>query len=54
MTAAQIEKSITDPNATIAKGYAANIMPQTFAQSIKPEDLKALVQFLYKSTHKGK
>jgi len=53
MTAAQIEKSITDPNAIIAKGYPANVMPPTFAQSIQPADLKALVQYIYTSTHKG-
>lgn len=53
MTPAQIEKSITDPNATIAKGFQAGVMPPTFGQSIKPDDLKALVQYIYSSTHKG-
>jgi len=32
MTAAQIAKSITDPNATIAKGYPANVMPHPQGQ----------------------
>ncbi len=48
-----IKTSIINPNAQIAKGYAAGIMPQTFEQSIKPDDLTALVNYLYDATHKA-
>ncbi len=54
MTKAQINTDIVDPNKTIAKGYPPNVMPGTFSSSIKPDDLKALVDYLYASTHKGK
>jgi mono/diheme cytochrome c family protein len=54
MTKAQINTDIVDPNKTIAKGYPAGVMPQTFSASIKPDDLSALVDYLYSNTHKGK
>lgn len=53
-SAAMIEKSIVDPNATIAKGYPANVMPANFATLISPAELKQLVQYLLSSTSKGK
>jgi mono/diheme cytochrome c family protein len=46
-----INESIVDPNKQIAKGYAPNIMPQNFETAIKPDDLKALVAYLYTSTN---
>ena len=46
---AEIMKSITDPNAKITPGYPPNVMPQTFGQTINPQDLKLLVKFLMTS-----
>jgi mono/diheme cytochrome c family protein len=53
MTKAQIKIDITDPNKTIAKGYPPNLMPQNFGTAIQPDDLTALVNYLYTNTHKG-
>ncbi|MFL5871569.1 MAG: c-type cytochrome [Solirubrobacterales bacterium] len=47
-----ISESITDPNAEIAKGYPPNVMPQTFSQSMSPDELSALVAYLYASVNK--
>jgi mono/diheme cytochrome c family protein len=46
-----ISTSITDPNADIAKGFQPNVMPQTFGQSMTPEQLNALVEYLYQSVN---
>jgi cytochrome c oxidase subunit 2 len=47
-----IEKSIVDPNAEIASGYSANIMPANFGQTIQPPELDALVKYLDEVTGK--
>jgi mono/diheme cytochrome c family protein len=52
-TAAMIEESIVDPNAHIAKGYPANVMPSNFKTIIKPSEIEQLVQYLISSTAKG-
>jgi mono/diheme cytochrome c family protein len=52
-SAAMIKQSIVDPNARIAKGYPANVMPQNFATIITPQQLNQLVQYLLDSTSKG-
>lgn len=52
-SAAMIEESILDPNAHIAKGYPANVMPQGFKTTIKPEEIKQLVKYLIESTSGG-
>jgi cytochrome c oxidase subunit 2 len=44
--AAFIEKSITTPDAEIATGYQAGIMPKNYADTLSPEELKALVKYL--------
>ena len=49
-SAAMIEESIVDPNKVIAKGYPANVMPANFGQTITPEELEQLVQYLVDST----
>ena len=41
-----IRTSIVDPNAEIAKGYSANVMPPNFKQTLKPAELAALVKYL--------
>jgi mono/diheme cytochrome c family protein len=46
MSAAEIKKSITDPNAKIAPGYPANVMPGTFGQAFPSAKLDALVRYL--------
>ena len=51
-TAAEIEKSIVDPNADIVKGFPANVMPAEFGTTIKPEEMKNLVEYLITSTSK--
>jgi mono/diheme cytochrome c family protein len=52
-SAAMIEESIVDPNAHIAKGYPANVMPQNFKTIIKPNEIEQLVEYLISSTAKG-
>lgn len=44
--AAYIEEGIVDPDATIAEGFGAGIMPSTYGDDIAAEDLEALVAFL--------
>ncbi|MDX6581292.1 MAG: hypothetical protein QOI10_476 [Solirubrobacterales bacterium] len=44
-----IETSITDPNAEIAQGFQPGIMPQDFGQTLTPQDLKGLVDYLLQS-----
>ncbi len=52
-TAAMVKESIEDPNAKIAKGYPANVMPENFAQTIAPKEIEQLVEYLLESTAKG-
>jgi mono/diheme cytochrome c family protein len=52
-SAAMVEESIVDPNARIAKGYPANVMPQNFSEALTPEELENLVQYLIKETGGG-
>jgi cytochrome c oxidase subunit 2 len=49
-TPARIMESIVKPNAEIAKGYPANVMPQNFGQTLSPKQLKDLVAYLVKAT----
>src|ERR1700742_2124228 len=51
---AEIEESIVDPNAKIAQGYPPNVMPQTFKETIQPEEIKELVKFLSENAGKSK
>jgi mono/diheme cytochrome c family protein len=51
---AEIEESIVDPEAKIAEGYKGGIMPQTFGETIEPEELKELVKFLSENAGKSK
>jgi cytochrome c oxidase subunit 2 len=50
--AAFIKESIVNPQAQIAKGFPAGVMPPNYAQTLSPQELDALVQYLVKSTHK--
>jgi mono/diheme cytochrome c family protein len=51
---AKIHEMIVDPNAEIAPGYPANVMPQNFEQTIPPKELEELVKYLAESTPAGK
>lgn len=48
-----IEEMIVDPNAEIAEGYPANVMPTNYGQSISKGELEQLVQFLIKNSPAG-
>jgi mono/diheme cytochrome c family protein len=50
---AGIEEMIVDPNAELAEGYSANVMPQTYGQSIPKSELEQLVQFLIENSRAG-
>jgi mono/diheme cytochrome c family protein len=41
-----IETAITNPYAYIPAGYQAGVMPNNFKQSLKPNEIQALVNFL--------
>jgi mono/diheme cytochrome c family protein len=51
-SAEQIEEDIVDPNAEISQGYEANIMPQSFGETLSEEELKQLVEYLQESAGK--
>ena len=44
--AAFVQQSIVDPNAEIAPGFSAGIMPTSFGQSLSEKQLADLVAFL--------
>jgi cytochrome c oxidase subunit II len=46
MTPQQIQQSITDPNAQLAPGFPAGVMPQNYGQTLTPPQLAALVKYL--------
>jgi cytochrome c oxidase subunit 2 len=48
--AAFIKQSILQPNAQVAPGYQANIMPQNFGQTLSPAQVNALVKYLSEVT----
>jgi len=44
--AAYIETGIKDPEAELADGFSGGIMPPNFGQTLKPEEIKALTDYL--------
>lgn len=52
-SAASIQEMIVDPNAEIAKGYPANVMPQNYGETLTPKEIKDLVQYLIENTPAG-
>ncbi|HYM57928.1 MAG TPA: cytochrome c oxidase subunit II [Solirubrobacteraceae bacterium] len=46
--AAYVQKSITDPSAVVTKGFQDGIMPPNYGQTLKPEEIKALTDYLVK------
>lgn len=53
-SAAMIHESIVNPNKEIAKGYQANVMPQTFGQALSKKEIEQLVEYLISSTSGSK
>jgi mono/diheme cytochrome c family protein len=53
LSAAKIHEDIVNPNAEIAKGYPANVMPQNFEDTISAKELEDLVQYLIENTPAG-
>jgi mono/diheme cytochrome c family protein len=48
----EIEESVVDPEAKIAQGYPAGVMPQEFGTKLSEEELKELVKFLSENAGK--
>jgi mono/diheme cytochrome c family protein len=48
----EVEESIVDPDAKLAQGFGAGIMPATYGQDLTPQELKQLVDFLVSSAGK--
>lgn len=44
--AAYIRAAIVDPDAEVAEGYSAGVMPKTYEDQLSPEQLEDLVAFL--------
>ena len=44
--AAFVRESIVDPNAEVAQGFSAGVMPQDYEQKLSPKQLNDLVAFL--------
>jgi mono/diheme cytochrome c family protein len=53
-SAAMVHESIVNPNAQLAKGYPANVMPQNFEQTISEKEIEELVEYLIKETSGSK
>lgn len=51
--AAGVEEMIVEPNAEIAEGFSANVMPQDYGQTFSKQELKQLVQFLVENSPAG-
>ncbi len=49
-SAAMVHEDIVDPNKVIAPGYPASVMPLNFEETLSPEELEDLVQYLVEST----
>jgi cytochrome c oxidase subunit 2 len=50
--AAFIQKSIEDPGAEVEKGFQDGIMPTNYADTLQPEEIKALTDYLVKVASK--
>jgi cytochrome c oxidase subunit II len=50
MSAAEIRRAIVEPNAEIARGFSAGIMPDNYGDLLSDEELEALVQYLEEQT----
>jgi len=52
-SAAMVEMSIVDPNAEVVQGFPPNVMPANYKQTLTPQEIEDLVQYLLDSTSKG-
>jgi mono/diheme cytochrome c family protein len=52
-SAAMVEMSIVEPDAEIAQGYPANVMPAIYGDQLTDKELEDLVRYLLDSTAKG-
>ncbi len=43
---AYLKESILQPNAKLTKGFAPNLMPQTFGTSLKPEQIDQIIAYI--------
>ncbi len=50
---AGIEEMIVNPNAELAEGYPANVMPQNYGETLTPKELKDLIRYLIENTPAG-
>lgn len=41
-----LRRETVDPNATVALGYSAGLMPANYEQSLRPEQIDALVAYM--------
>jgi mono/diheme cytochrome c family protein len=41
-----VHQAIADPDATLADGYQSGVMPGSFAKTLSPEEIDALVAYL--------
>ena len=41
-----IRRSIVEPDAAIAQGFSADVMPENFGEQLSDEELDALVKYL--------
>ncbi len=48
-----VEEMIVDPNAEIAEGFPANVMPQNYGETLTPKEVHDLVQYLIENTPAG-
>lgn len=51
---AEVKEMIVDPNAEIAKGYPPNVMPQNYEQTLSPQEVEDLVEYLLENAGGGK
>jgi mono/diheme cytochrome c family protein len=49
--ASATRESIVEPNKEIVSGYSANVMPTNYATALTPQELDALVNYIYRSTN---
>jgi mono/diheme cytochrome c family protein len=50
---AGVEEMIVNPNAEIAEGYPANVMPQNYGETLTKKEIEDLVQYLIDNTPAG-
>jgi mono/diheme cytochrome c family protein len=48
---ADTRESVVDPNKEIVPGYHANVMPSNYATALTPQQLDAVVSYVYDSTN---